>query len=278
MMSNSPSPHEERYLALLLGPLDECANYRPKFGGGKRKGKGKDEGISLTEFKILYGKDPFYHWVGLDDDLMFAAHKAAGGMTSIYCQLGHGCESLFQAVVRDSLGLSEEEVAWSYEITKENGSKGRLTLDARIDLENVLSQTLRQNVEAWMTRGAKSLGYQDARIAELRGAIFEVRQGYKSADAKRQNADLRFALNAASENYLPVLSIISTQTSETIIRRYRNSKMLVMTGQISPDDTLSTFAFFRNAVGFELDKFFERNAKTMREHCRTALQKLLTPA
>jgi hypothetical protein len=40
----------------------------------------------------MYGADPFYHWVGLDSQLMYAAHKVAGGMTSIYRHLGIGCQ------------------------------------------------------------------------------------------------------------------------------------------------------------------------------------------
>jgi hypothetical protein len=77
-------PEDERYLTLLLTPLRACANYRPKFG---RKGK---LGLSREEFQRLYSSDPFYHWIGLDSPLMYAAHKAAGGMTSVYRQLGIG--------------------------------------------------------------------------------------------------------------------------------------------------------------------------------------------
>ena len=62
-----------------------------------------------------------------------------------------------------------------------------------------------------------------------------------------------------------------------MIRRYRNAKMLVVTGNTSRDDTESTYAFFRNAVGFELDQFFERNSVHMRSRCRVVLEKLLTP-
>lgn len=102
-----PQPDRElHYLNLLLDPLDACANYKPKFGTDN------EEGVSLDQFKIMYGEDPFYHWVGLDSDLMYAAHKAAGGMTSIYRQLGAGCDKLFRAVIRDALLLSDEEVAW----------------------------------------------------------------------------------------------------------------------------------------------------------------------
>ena len=85
------TPDESRYLELLLAPLDKCAGYKPKFGSDR------SSSVSLEDFRHLYGQDPFYHWVGLDSDLIYAAHKAAGGMTSIYRQLGTGCEQLLRS-------------------------------------------------------------------------------------------------------------------------------------------------------------------------------------
>ncbi|MCX6277959.1 MAG: hypothetical protein NT004_07665 [Bacteroidetes bacterium] len=70
-----------------------------------------EDGVSLSGFLKLYGSDPFYSWIGLDSSLMYAAHKAAGGMTSV-------------------------------------------------------------------------------RQTPKNGVVFEVRQGYKSKDSKRQNADI----------------------------------------------------------------------------------------
>jgi hypothetical protein len=269
-----PSPESElHYLNLLLGPLDVCANYKPKFGTDE------EEGVSLDQFRMMYGEDPFYHWVGLDSDLMYAAHKAAGGMTSIYRQLGAGCDNLFRTVVKDALLLSDEEVAWSYEVEKEDGTSAILTLDARIDVGHLARRPeAKDRVDDWLKRCGKYLGFSARRIKQLVGAIFEARQGYKSADAKRQNADLRFAMNASTENYLPVLSIISTQASRTVLRRYKNAKMLVMTGTLSDDDMTSTYAFFRNIVRFELDEFFKRNTDAMRKRCQTVLSALLAPA
>jgi hypothetical protein len=271
--SFAPSPEwEEKYLNLLLDPLDACANYKPKFGTEEAAG------VSLEQFKTMYGGDPFYHWVGLDSDLMYAAHKAAGGMTSIYRQLGAGCDNLFRAVIRDALLLSDEEVAWSYDIEKEDGTKAILTLDARIDVGHLTtSPDAKHRVDDWLKRCGKHLSLSTRRIKQLTGAVFEARQGYKSADAKRQNADLRFAMNAASENYLPVLSIFSTQASLSVLRRYTNAKMLVMTGTLSDDETISTYAFFRKIVGFELDSFFTRNTEAMKSRCQKVLEALLTP-
>jgi hypothetical protein len=77
---------EERYFQLMVVALRACAQYKPMFG------KGRKGGLTVEQFQALYGADPFYHWVGLDSPLMYAAHKAAGGMTSIYRQLGIGGE------------------------------------------------------------------------------------------------------------------------------------------------------------------------------------------
>src|SRR5437762_1771607 len=94
-----PPEAEQGYLNLLLDPLDACAQYKPKFGTEDIAG------VTLEQFKIQYGEDPFYHWIGLDSDLMYAAHKAAGGMTSIYRQLGAGVDNLFRTIIKDSLLL-----------------------------------------------------------------------------------------------------------------------------------------------------------------------------
>ena len=264
------SERESRYLELLLAPLDKCANYKPKFGSDR------STSVSLDAFKRLYGGDPFYHWIGLDSELMYAAHKAAGGMTSIYRQLGNGCEQLFRTVIQDSLALTQHQVVWSYEIEKKDKSKGTLTLDARIDVEHIQDAAKKSNVMQWLQRSGVFLKLNDERIGQLRGAVFEARQGYKSADAKRSNADLGFGMNASSENYIPVLAVVSTQASNAVLRRYRNNKLLVLTGTISNDDTTSTFAFFKNVIGYELDKFFERNTTAMRERCNCVLEALLS--
>lgn len=237
---------ETRYLELLLAPLDKCADYQPRFGFDRSKG------VSLDAFKQLYGSDPFYHWVGLDSELMYAAHKAAGGMTSIYRQLGNGCEQLFRTIIQDLIGLTQPQVVWSCEIEKKDKTKATLTLDARLDLEHIQDEEKKSRLKAWLARAGALLKLSAERISQLRGAVFEARQGYKSADAKRSNADLGFGMNAASENYIPVLAVISTQASAAVLRRYRNNKMLVMTGTKSEDDTSSTFAFSGTLLGTNL--------------------------
>jgi hypothetical protein len=280
-------PDDERYMELLLSPVRECAKYRPAFGKGKAKKKARgddedeseesEEGVTVEQFRDLYGADLLYHWVGLDSDLMYAAHKAAGGMTSIYRQLGIGCERLLRGIVMDNLGLTEEQVKWSYEYEKEPGKNATHTLDLRISVDDLCAQDDKDRLVAWLKKCCDLLRLAAERAGELRGVVMEIRQGYKSADSKRQNADLRFGLRSYNDNYLPAIVIVSTQVSQPVARRYRAAQLLVLTGSLG-DDTESTFSFFRDIVGYDLAGFFERNSPKLREEFGAILRGLLTPA
>ncbi len=126
-----PSKREQKYLDILCHSIRVCQSYKPKLGHGKR------EGYSLAEFCQLYQSDPFYNWIGLDDPLMYAAHKAAGGMTSIYRQIGIGCEKIFRTALQDTLKLSAEDSTWSYTLPTPSGKTRTRYLDGRIPLEAI---------------------------------------------------------------------------------------------------------------------------------------------
>lgn len=119
------------YLKNFLDPIKVCRKYKPKFGLGNR-----DEGIDLVSFLSIYGADPFYSWIGLDSDLMYAAHKAAGGMTSVYRQIGKGCENLFRQIIIDRTQYEDPKYAlWSYTTQTKNDKTKTLSLDARLELK-----------------------------------------------------------------------------------------------------------------------------------------------
>jgi hypothetical protein len=263
-----PNPHA--YLNILLDPLSECSSYKPAFG------QQNEDGVSLEQFRGLYGQDPLYHWIGLDSELMYAAHKAAGGMTSIYRQLGIGCERLLRTIIQDEFNLDEEQVSWSYEYDKGDGKKAKHTLDACIRVAHINDCFKRNRFENWLQKKAIAIGLPEDRAGSLLGAAFEIRQGYKSADSKRQNADLRFGLRAyADESFLPVITIVSTQASDTVCRRYKDARLVVMRGHREGED--STFEFFNKVIGFDLVDFFEGNSSTIRKRFEEIIRKLLTP-
>ncbi len=262
---------DQHYLELVLSPIRECSNYKPAFGSEA------GEGVTLEQFRTLYGADPLYHWIGLDSDLMYAAHKAAGGMTSVYRQLGVGCERLLRQIVQDSFSVTEEDVRWSYKYEKEDGTDAIHTLDIRIDLETLRKPEHKERVVTWLKACGAELGVLEERVQTLRGLVMEVRQGYKSADSKRQNADLRFGMRAYNENYLPAVVIVSSQISMPVSRRYRSAQLLVLVGK-EGDITSSTFSFFKEVVSYDLAAFFDRNSSTLRQEFTATLKRLLTPS
>jgi hypothetical protein len=231
--------------------------------------------VTLADFKELYGNDPFYAWFGLDNPLMYAAHRAAGGMTSVYRQIGIGCERLFRQILQDELGLTQEESSWSYTTTQATRKSHTLSLDARIPLESVGDAAKRKLVSDWMVRAACDTNVSRRIIRALRGAVFEVRQGYKSKDSKRQNADIANAATAYSQAYLPCVIVLSTQIDEDIRLRYQTEHWAILTGKLEGTSEDSTYRFVEEVIGFDLAAFFEKHAETLRKEVARILKTLL---
>jgi len=263
---------DSRYLQAVLDPIRVCAGYRPKLG------QGAGAGYSLEAFQSHYQADPFYNWFGLDNPLMYAAHKAAGGMTSVYRQIGIGCENLFRLVLQDTLGLSNQAVRWSYEVMGANNKKRVLHLDGRVSLDDITDVVIRGRFKEWMKTAAADIGVTNKIFASLTGTVFEVRQGYKSKDSKRQNADIANAASAYIKGYLPCVVVLSGQIDGDILARYRTEKWCVLTGAAGIDDPLrSTYDFMRDVVGYDLAAFFARHSSKLRQEIDAVLKALLTP-
>lgn len=259
---------DDIYFELVAQSLRVCAQYRPKFGTG-------GSGLTSSQFQWRYGADPFYHWVGLDSPLIYAAHKAAGGMTSIYRQLGIGGERLFRQIIQDQLGLSASQAGWSYRVPAAGGKERTLTLDGRIEFDDVQDAEKRNRVETWVDRAASQVGVGENFRSQARGVVFEVRQGYKSADSKRQNADMANAASAYSSFYIPSLALLSTQINEAVALRYAAARWLLLTGTIEGSATESTYVFCAEVLGFDLASFFERNADRFRTLVEGIVESLL---
>ncbi len=248
---------DRKYLEMILARLAACKAYRPKFGTGNV--------VTLEDFKRMYGEDPFYGWFGLDNPALYAAHKAAGGITSLYRQIGIGSEAVFRQVLQDELGLSHEQVEWSYKITTPDGRTRTLSLDGRIVYEHILNSEDRRRIRKWVQDFCSRLDVAPKIAQALDGAVFEVRQGYKSKDAKRQNADISNITGAYARGYLPVFAVLSTQIDSDVAARYRNNKCPVLIGSLAESPFHSTYAFCGKIVGYDLAGFFQRNAGILSE-------------
>lgn len=263
---------DEEYLKIVLDAIKVCAHYRPKFGQGA-----KSEGLALEQFRKLYQADAFYSWFGLDNPMMYAAHKAAGGMTSVYRQIGIGCEKLFRRIMKDSLELSDEDVIWSYNKSMPSGRKRTLYLDGRVPLDKIKDNGKRNRFHKWMSDSAKILDVDQTVFDSLTGTVFEVRQGYKSKDSKRQNADIANAATAYTKGYFPCVVVLSGQIDGDILMRYRAEKWSVVTGEIGTSNPLiSTYDFMREVIGYDLAEFFERNSSKLRMEIDSVLTSLLS--
>lgn len=259
---------DQKYLKILLDRIEVCRAYKPKFGQG-------GEGVSLEAFQALYQADPFYTWFGLDNPLMYAAHKAAGGITSIYRQIGIGVEELFQELLQDYLGLSTEQITWAYEVSTNSGITRTLKLDGRIEPAHIADLSRRTGMMDWLQRVSIQLQLEERVAQAMQGVVIEVRQGYKSKDSKRQNADMANAAEAYTKGYIPVLMVLSTQIDSDIVDRYERGKWLVLRGLVGGDDTFSTYAFVQNIIGYDLAAFFQRNSSTLKSFTEDVLESLL---
>ncbi|MDW8232896.1 MAG: hypothetical protein RMJ54_08940 [Roseiflexaceae bacterium] len=260
------SSPDERYLKFLTSALDRCRDYKPRFGGGSGLG------LTLAQFQTLYTADPFYHWIGLDSPLTYAAHKAAGGITSVYRQVGIACQWIFHQMLQEHLGLSSEEAAWSYVI----GSR-KLSLDGRIAIDDVKDPKVRDRVKQWVKAAGLLAGLPNETLQVIRGCVFEVRQGYKSKDSKRQNADIANASNAYAHMYIPVIILFSTQIDSDVAKRYKEHHWIILTGTTDGSPTESTYVFCRDVIGYDLAAFFKRYSEDIRKMVEDLLQTLLSP-
>lgn len=105
--------------------------------------------------------------------------------------------------------------------------------------------------------------------------MFEVRQGYKSKDSKRQNADIDNATIAYANGYLPVFAIFSSQIDSDIVLCYKNSRCGVIIGTSSDNLQLSLFAFCKTILGSDLAAFFKSNSDIFKSEIHSVLKILL---
>jgi len=159
----SSGSKDETYSTLLLDAIRVCRQYKPRFGSQKKGG------FTLEEFNKLYGDDPFYSWMGLDSPLLYAAHKAAGGMTSIYRQIGIGCQRIFQTILIDTLDLTPEEASWSYEHKNRDGTIRKLSLDGRIPLDSVRDGEKKRTVSEWLKDAGERVDVDQGILSALKG-------------------------------------------------------------------------------------------------------------
>ena len=176
----------------------------------------------------------------------------------------------------DELGIDEEDAKWLFEVEIRSGKSRTLHLDARIPINAVKEPNRREVVADWINRASADVGVDEFARSKMAGVVFEVRQGYKSKDSKRQNADISSAAYAHAHAYLPCMAVLSRQIDSDIQNRYSEAKMAMLTGTSQTDgDLRSVYAFMKQIVGYDLEAFFVRNSEIMRAELDRVLNSLL---
>ena len=207
---------------------------------------------------------------------MYAARKAAGGMTSIYRQIGIGSQWVFYQILQDHFGLSREQAIWSYKIEGARGKQRTLTLDGRVALDDVKNAEAKAKVQKWLNEVAVQIRLPNDTLKNIKGIVFETRQGYKSKDSKRQNADIANASKAYANLYVPVLLLFSTQIDGDVAQRYRENLWVLLTGNLSDSTMSSAYSFCREIVGYDLADFFTRYSPRIKSEVESVLKTLLS--
>ena len=192
-----------------------------------------------------------------------------------YREIGTGCERLIRQIFMDNLKLNESDVKWSYQIENLNGKKGTLYLDARIVIKDVKNKSAAQRLHNWKLTASSLLGIPAPVADVIKGLVFEIRQGYKSKDSKRQNADIANASNAYANGYLPCLMVMSSQIDEDIVNRYRQAKWLILKGLTNTSEYSFTFDFCKEVIGFDLAAFMCDNQEYFRCEILSVLDALM---
>lgn len=104
-----------------------------------------------------------------------------------------------------------------------------------------------------------------------------MRQGYKSKDSKRQNADIANAANAYVHKYMPVIILFSTQIDSDVAKRYKERHWIILTGTKNGSSTESTYVFCRDVIGYDLANFFEHRSADIKKLVKDLLETLLSP-
>ena len=193
----------------------------------------------------------------------------------MYRQIGIACERLFRQVLQDTLGLTDQQAKWSYSVPTPSGRTRTLTLDGRISINDITDAAKADRIRQWIRDAAASVKVAKRVVRTLQGSVFEVRQGYKSKDAKRQNADIGNAANAYANSYLPTVIVLSDQIDSDIAERYARAQWVMLTGNLKGTPTDSTYAFTREVLGYDLAGFFQRNSKRIRREIESITEELL---
>ncbi|MBO1062302.1 MAG: type I restriction endonuclease [Aphanizomenon flos-aquae CP01] len=186
------------------------------------------------EFQQLIAKDTAFGCLGLDNRYVTA--RVGGNLvTSLHRKLGDMYQALFTYLLKESFGLTKNELDFSIEL--QIGKRiQRRTTDGLI-----IKDKFNQNIPLdWI---------------KYEGIGFEVRSCYQIGDSKRIQADYDTALALKSKEILPVMLVFcNTSLKDPLVRLSKSWELY---------EGMNSFNLVHDITGFDLYDFLQRNSESL---------------
>lgn len=246
---------EEELYGVVQEHLAKLRTYVP--GPVKRAGGKKADLIQQ------YREDPLFSMFGLDSPEYVAATLSGGTITSIHRKLGDIYEALAKHIFHTTLGLTYQQLTYEAKIMSGTLEETRAA-DVCLRFAQINDAGARRRVRNFAKAELAKLAPEPK--IRLIGVGMEVRQCYQTGDAKRTQADEAMARHLLVAGILPTMPIFCSQSSPTIIRRYR-SVWVVKQG-------LESYDLIRQLSGFDFYDFMDRNRRDFRKPVIDTMRRL----
>lgn len=244
---------EQRLLDIILSNLDRVLEF-------KRLDDAPREIEALREDPVF---SYFIPWSRISS---YVKAKIGGAyIVSLDRKLGDIYEECVKEIVKTKLGLSDEDMQYSY-VLKVGGRETERKLDCKILLEDIQDKEARDRVERVIQQEAQHMLHPK----QYRGIGLEIRFCYQIGDSKRIQADLDMAKSLESDNILPVMLIFCNISLQSPIKRFRErSPWHVKEG-------LEAYKFLKKLTGFDLYNFLKSYRKVIMDKVEAIFERLET--
>ncbi|QYX32804.1 type I restriction endonuclease [Sphaerospermopsis torques-reginae] len=188
------------------------------------------------EFQQIIANDPAFGCLGLDDERYVIARVGGNLVTSLHRKIGDMYQALFAYLLKESFGLTENELHFS--VTVKIGERDQIRSTDGLIRKDKFNQNIPTE---WM---------------QFAGIGFEVRSCYQIGDSKRIQADYDISLALKANNILPVMLVFCNTSLKSPLSRLSKSWEVY--------EGINSFNLVRSITGFNLYDFLQKNSEPLK--------------
>lgn len=199
--------------------------------------------------------DPVWSHFGFDSEEFLRLRYIGNYYTSIFRKMGDMYERFVRAIVMDRLGLTEEDIDFSFDVNIDGRAQSR-SLDLAIPTDRIRDQRVARRVYGELVRiGGREVS---------RTAVIEVRCCYQIGDSKRIQADETAAMSARQAGLLPLLMIFCTTSLRSPVQRLRRTWYVT--------EGMESYNLLERLTGFDLNESLSRMRPVLKREVRGVLR------